>query len=402
MSDVYLLDTQCMPAMLGDMSLPAKPLPEEALSIVSSVFGSGGVVTTAYHPISIRENRMIVGAPVLGTQGEVLYALLLCAPVGSVEHGLRDAFYILSACLGIAMILAIAVSDILSHRFVTPLGRMKDATTRLISGDTAAKTGVAQDDEIGVLAAHIDELAERLEAAQKERSQLDQMRQDFFSDISHELRTPIAVVKGRVELLREGLISGADAVHACYSQLYADVTHIERLVNDLLELTRLQNVHFRIEMGLLNLGDVLRDTVRSMRQRAAERRIAIHMEDCASPFPVMGDYGRLRQLMIILLDNAIKFSPEDAAIRITAERTAAGCKVCIADSGPGIDEETLAHIFDRYFHNRSSRNRGGTGLGLPIAREIALRHQVDFSCESTPGEGTRFTLVFPECEIPEE
>ena len=149
---------------------------------------------------------MIVCAPVPDGQGGVRYALAMRMKVSSVAHTLQDAFYMLSACLLIAMMIAMVVSRFLSRRFVTPLHQMMDAATKMAQGDYSAKTHVVQQDEIGVLAMHIDELAEKLNEAQKERSRFDQMRQDFFSDISHELRTPITVIKGNIEMLKEGMI----------------------------------------------------------------------------------------------------------------------------------------------------------------------------------------------------
>ena len=149
-------------------------------------------------------------------------------------------------------------------------------------------------------------------------------------------------------------------------------------------------------MDVVNLSDVLSDSVRLMRQRTEKKNILLRFDNQAGPFPVLGDYGRLRQLMIILLDNAIKFSPEQSAIELVSRRSAGGCEVSVTDHGAGMDKETLSQIFARYFHNSTSQNRSGTGLGLPIAKEIALRHQAEFSCESRPGEGTCFTLFFPE------
>jgi len=398
MSDLYLLDREGNSVLLGEMQAPEKPLPQQALPLVSQVFETGKMTSAGFSFNPFRTGDMLVCAPVEDLQGGVQLALVMRAGVSSISHSLQDAFYMLTACLGIALVIAIAASGFLSRRFVTPLHRMMNAATQMARGDYGVKTQVVQQDEIGVLAAHIDELACKLAEAEKERSRFEQLRQDFFSDISHELRTPIFVVKGSIELLRDGIIDDPQQRQQCYDQLYADVHHLQRMVNDLLELNRLQNAQFRIEMETLNLMDVLADTVRSMRRKADEKHIEIRLDE-AKPFAILGDYGRLRQLMIILLDNAIKFSAEGGEVHIAVRKLQDACEVSVIDHGCGIDEEALKHIFDRYFHKHAGKNSGGTGLGLPIAREIALRHGAELVCRSRLGEGACFTLVFSEHHI---
>lgn len=400
MSELYLLDARGEIVLLGEMEMPKMPLGQQALEMAVRVFESNEVISSGFSLNPFQPEEMIVCAPVPDGQGGVRYALAMRMKVNSIAHTLTDAFYMLTACLLIAMTIAMIVSRCLSRRFVTPLHKMMDAAMRMAQGDYSAKTHVAQQDEIGVLAAHIDELADKLDEAQRERSRFDQMRQDFFSDISHELRTPIAVIKGNMELLREGMMEDTAQKKKCYEHLCTDVDHLQRLVGDMLELSRLQNTQFHIEMETINLADVLLDSVRAMRRRAEEKKIAIRM-DMMQPFAVMGDYGRLRQLMIILLDNAVKFSPEGAAVHVEIRQEKETCEVTVADHGCGIEPDAIKHIFDRYFHRPSDLNRSGTGLGLPIAREIALRHGLEISCRSTPGEGARFRVAFQACAIEE-
>ena len=400
MSELHLLDARGEIVLLGEMEMPKMPLGQQALEMAVRVFESNEVISSGFSLNPFQPEEMIVCAPVPDGQGGVRYALAMRMKVNSIAHTLTDAFYMLTACLLIAMTIAMIVSRCLSRRFVTPLHKMMDAAMRMAQGDYSAKTHVAQQDEIGVLAAHIDELADKLDEAQRERSRFDQMRQDFFSDISHELRTPIAVIKGNMELLREGMMEDTAQKKKCYEHLCTDVDHLQRLVGDMLELSRLQNTQFHIEMETINLADVLSDSVRAMRRRAEEKKIAIRM-DMMQPFAVMGDYGRLRQLMIILLDNAVKFSPEGAAVHVEIRQEKETCEVTVADHGCGIEPDAIQHIFDRYFHRPSDLNRSGTGLGLPIAREIALRHGIEISCRSTPGEGARFRVAFQACAIEE-
>ena len=402
MSDLYLLDRQGESVTIGELQLPENAVPQGAKALADRVFDENTLLSEPVFGGLLHADSLMTAAPVTGADGHTLYALVLYYPVNHVEHTLRDTVYILSICLATAMALAIVVSLVLSRRFVRPLYHMMDTAIRLTDGDYSAKTEVFQNDEIGVLAGRIDALAERLQEAEKERSRFDQLQRDFFSDISHELRTPLSVLKGSVELLRDGTIDTPEQRRQYYEQLYADASHLERLVGDLLELNRLQNTQFSMEMDVVNIADIMADTVRSMRQKAKEKQIEIRLDNQAGAFPVLGDYARLRQLLIILLDNAVKFSPEHAAVCLAARRVGDGCEVSVEDRGSGMDAETLRHVFDRYYHKRSAGNRGGTGLGLPIAVEIARRHQMELVCRSESGKGTRFSMVFPEHEIPEE
>lgn len=392
--ELVLLNRDASHAVIGEMKAPEMPPPQEALLLAQRVFETGEVVESAFTFNPIHLGDMMVCAPVRDAGGNVRYVLVIRAGVHGIAHALRDTFYMFAACLAIAMAVAIVISGFLSHRFVTPLNRIMDATTRLAEGDYTVKTHIRQKDEIGVLAGQIDDLAIKLDEARREHSRFDQMRQDFFSDIAHELRTPISVLRGNIELL--GVTEDEQKRKECREQLASDIQYLQRLVNDLLELNRLQNTQFRMEKDTINLMDVLGDTVRFMRRKADEKGIEIRLDE-AEPFAVFGDYGRLRQMMIILLDNAIKFSHEKDTVHIAVKKKGDTCEVSVIDHGCGFEQG--APIFDRYYHKRIGANSGGTGLGLPIAREIALCHEAQLSCTSRPGEGACFTIVFPEHQI---
>ena len=389
MSELVLLDRDGNHAVIGEMEIPDVPPPQEMLEIAGQMFDTGEVIESAFTFNPFHLGDTMVCAPVRDAEGDIRYALVMRAGVHGITHALLDTFYMFAACLGIALVIAIVASFFLSRRFVTPLHRMKNAATQLAQGDYSVKTNIDQQDEIGVLAAHIDDLAQKLAEAEKERSHFDQMRQDFFSDIAHELRTPISVLRGNIELL--GVTENEQKRKECQAQLSHDVQYLQRLVNDLLELNRLRNTRFRIEKETINLMDVLFDSVRFMRRKADEKGIEILLDE-AEPFAILGDYGRLRQMMIVLLDNAIKFSDEKDTVHIAVKRKGDVCEVSVIDHGCGFEQD--APIFDRYYHKRGQA--GSTGLGLPIAREIALRHDAQLTCQSRPGEGACFTIAFRE------
>ena len=264
---------------------------------------------------------------------------------------------------------------------------MEQTAAALADGQYETRSGVRQDDEIGSLARSLDILAERLESAAAERSKLDAMRRDFFASISHELRTPLTILRGSLDALSAGLIEDEAKRRDYLAQMQTNVLHLNRLVSDLFDLARLENPDFSIEKTEIDLSDALRDAVRSARRIAAPKSVEIRLED-APPIPMRGDYGRLRQMFLAVLDNAVKFSPEGGTVEIAVECAESRWRVAIADHGPGIDAETLPHLFDRFRTNRV----GGTGLGLAIAQTIARRHDVILEAENGTPNGAIFSF----------
>ena len=218
------------------------------------------------------------------------------------------------------------------------------------------------------------------------------MRQDFITNTSHELRTPITVLRGSLEVLQAGLVTDGPEKEEYLAQMMTNILHLQRLVNDLLELSRLQNADFSIDMQPLNLQDVLQDALHGARPLAEPRNIQLQRQGETAPLLLTGDYGRLRQMFMILLDNAIKFSPPGSRIELTVQGEGAHWQIDLQDHGCGIAPEELPHIFERFRRAHNEQNKNGTGLGLAIAGEIAQRHGITLTCASKLHEGTCFTF----------
>lgn len=394
MSSVWLVDKDANSIETGHKwdSFSDDELPEGAEEMVQQLFkgGAGCIQNSSLMPGS---NSVTTGVPVKDGDGNIFAVLLLHSSIRGMEQAQHDGIFILLFCILAALVFAAALSILLARRFIKPLKVMHNVTCQLINGNYQAKTNIMQNDETGTLARNIDELSARLSEAESERKELDQMRQDFISNISHELRTPVTVIKGSLEVLDEGLLTGQEEMKEYFHQMLSDVSQLQRLVNDLLELSRLQNTSFKIEKTKTNLTDVLFEAVRSMRQAALSKNITINSNE-GFPFPFYGDYGRLRQMFMVVLDNAIKFSEQGQAVDVSIKECQDGCEVIISDCGKGIPEEYLPYIFDRFYKDQSGQNRTGSGLGLSIAKQIAQRHGIEITCKSREGEGTSFLFRF--------
>ncbi len=183
--------------------------------------------------------------------------------------------------------------------------------------------------------------------------------------------------------------------------MLSDAAHLERLINDLLELSRLQNSSFQISKTTLNLTDILTESVRSMQMVADKKQVKICFDNEVGLALFQGDYGRLRQMFTTVLDNAVKFSPAGAVVTVALSFQDGQYLVTVADRGSGIPPEDIPYIFNRFYKDHSTQNRTGSGLGLPIAKQIADRHGISISCASICRDSTVFSFLLTQKEGPE-
>lgn len=389
MATVWIVDNdRNLISASHDGSTSGGKLPENAEKIINRVL-EGEITYGEDFSGLLNAPTLTVGVPIRKADG-ISGAVLLHSPVSGVNEAVLQGLLALGAGVMIALILAGMAAVWLSYRFINPLRRMNDAAGCLAEGDYTAKTGVNQADEFGQLAQTIDLLSERLTEARKQQEALDKMKQDFVANVSHELRTPVAVLRGSLEVLRDETINTPEEIREYYDQMLAESRHLERLVNDLLDLSRLQDAQFSLNMDEVNLSDVLRDTQRSIRRSAKEKGLQLLVNYPGEECIVNGDYGRLRQLILILLDNAVKFCKQQGTVELTLAKKKKGCLITVTNDGEEIPAETIPHLFDRFYKTNSLQNRSGTGLGLAIAKQIADRHHAQIRVESRNGVTTFF------------
>nr|WP_300090982.1 HAMP domain-containing sensor histidine kinase [Sedimentibacter sp.] len=391
MADVWIVDENLNLLTIGPMAqmhYTYSDMPEDADVVVRDVFDGSTTFSEGFSDM-LNAPTLTVGTPIV-SGNEIIGALLIHSPVEGMNDAIFEGFKMLVISIAIALVLSIVISVFLAMYFTEPLKKMKSTALVLAEGDYSAKTGIVQDDEIGELAATIDVLSERLDKASHESEILQKQRQDFITNISHELRTPVTVIRGSLEAICDGVVKDPAQVKEYNKQMLAESKGLERLVNDLLELSRLQNSDFKIEMHDINLCDVIRDAVRSASNMARKKNIIIDYTEDRDIFMIKGDYGRLRQMFMIVIDNAIKFSKENSIIYLNLNNNT----VEVRDTGIGIKREDMPFIFNRYYRIKTEENKTGTGLGLTIAKQIANRHNVEMSAESEPGTGTSFKFEF--------
>ena len=216
---------------------------------------------------------------------------------------------------------------------------------------------------------------------------LEQFRKDFVANVSHEFRTPLTVIKGSLEAIVDGTVDQPEDVKRYHERMLSETRSLERLVGDLLDLSRLQSGKISLNHEKIHLPTLLADTVKSLQTIADKKGIRIDYLQFSDIPPVLGDYDRLRQIMVIFLDNAVKYSPENTVVKVELS-VGELVEITICDQGYGISEEELPYIWDRFYKADKSRRGNSTGLGLAIVKHLVELHMGQVYLQSEVGKGT--------------
>lgn len=276
----------------------------------------------------------------------------------------------------------------LTRRVLQPLHRMAGVSWTIAGGDLSRRfTGPAGSREVATLARNFNHMIDRLEASL--RSQ-----QRFTADAAHELRTPLTALGGNVELLLLGADEGdPQRVQKVLRTMDLEIQRLTRLVNDLLQISRVEG-QTHLQLAQVDVAALLRDVATELRLVGPHAMIEVRADGV---LPVVGDRDKLKQVLINIGDNALKFTPPGATVTMTAARMGNTARLRITDCGPGIPAADLPRIFDRFYRSDASRARisGGMGLGLAIAKAIVDAHQGSIVASSIAGRGATFTIDLP-------
>jgi len=397
MADVWIVDKNLDMVTSGAVAsknYTYQDLPLGAEEVVSEVFA--GKTTFSESFSSLLETPVLtVGTPIFGETGEVVGVVLLHSSALGMDDAIAQGIIILIISIGVALAVSIFISTRLSLTFTRPLTAIKNTTQKLAKGDYSVRTDIKRTDEIGTLASSIDVLAVRLREAERQSEKFEKMRNDFVAGVSHELRTPLTVIRGSLEALLDGVVTDPDRAREYMGQMLSETRLLQRLVGDLLDLAKLQNMDFKTEKQPVPLCDILRDAKRGAENVAAPKEVSVSLELGSEDCVMLGDWDRIRQMFMVVIDNAIKFSPRggEIAIRLWKDKN---LFVSIKDNGRGIPKDELPDIFDKFAKTDHPANQGGTGLGLAIAKQIAVRHDISINVQSEVGAGTEFIFVIPK------
>lgn len=224
--------------------------------------------------------------------------------------------------------------------------------------------------------------------------QVETTRREFVSNVSHELRNPLASIKAMVETLEDGAISERNASMDFLNRIHKEVDRMTALVSDLLELSRLESRQAGIDLKPLDMRPLIDDVVRLFQDQAKLKGVSLYYLDNSKTHDVLGNDAKLREVLVNLVENAIKFTNRGEIV-IGTRLDGNHMTVTVRDTGAGISEEHIPHIFERFYKVERSRSDGGTGLGLAIAKHIVQLHNGEISVQSIEGHGSTFTFTVP-------
>lgn len=321
------------------------------------------------------------------TVAYVMVGAMLGNPMASADRlflrGInRIYFFSFIAFTSLGLILAL----LLLNRLFTPLKQIHEATGALAAGDYSIRTGIGGKDEVGQLAMSFDQMAEAMENARKWKEQL-------IADTAHELRTPVALIRGNLEMISEGIYSPSPER---LEKLNREVQSLSRLIGDMQTLSSMEGGNLVLDFTDQNPLWVIRDLVESVEPLLKEKSLSLESSLPESCPDIPMDLPRFQQVIMNLLTNAIRYSPVNGTIRISLLPEDTHLLFRVDDQGPGIPPEDRERIFERFTRLESSRNRqeGGRGLGLAIARAIVLAMKGKMGADDSPlgGVGLWFQL----------
>ena len=359
-------------------------LPEA--TVPHSVSDLKGPVTFEFTPPGSSRSYLAAAQPVrLEPDSQPLGAIIVAKPKTELRDQWVPLVWRLAAAVFVGAVFAGLLSWWLSRRITNPVTALASAADEIAAGNYAVRVPVSGGgDEISHLSERFNEMAARLAATEERERQ-------FLMSVSHELRTPLTAIKGHVDAIRDGLFDDPELERASLDVVAGETVRLERLVGDVLDLAKLNAHRFTVYPQEVDTGVLVERAHASFGEEARRRDIDFRLEEDPDAPTIVTDGDRVLQVITNLLANAFRWTPDGGTVVLACDRDDSLVRISITDTGPGIRSEERERIFVPFI----SRDNHGTGLGLPIARELAHALGGRLELDSTVGAGSIFTLVLP-------
>ena len=374
----------------------------EIQDVVDKALKQGENSAKLYNSRYYGQQMLIVANPIILDNGQKVGTVLLQEPYSSIETYMQDVYYYLIVAGLVAVLVALILAYWLTRRIVHPLTAMEQAATEMAQGQYEQNLPIESQDEVGRLGKALNSLAKDLQKYINDIEQQEKLRRDFVANVSHELRTPLTILRGYDEALLTGVAATPEERHEYCLLMQEEILRLERLIADLLDLSRLQGSgagKAPLEKQKLKLADLAEGLLHKLQQQAVKKKITLSLQN-EEPAPVIwGNGDRIMQMLLIFVDNALKYTQEGGKVTITTASSNGEALVTIADNGQGISKEDLPYVWERFYKADKSHSRSdkGTGLGLSIAKEILALHDGKAEIASEAGKGTIVTVRFKQC-----
>jgi signal transduction histidine kinase len=298
-----------------------------------------------------------------------------------------------------SILLALLLGLLLSGSLIVPIKQVRTRLAAIASGDFSGHLDVPNRDELGALAADLNRMNDQLEHLYRELETASQHKSEFLANMSHELRTPLNAVIGFSEVLQDRLFGDLNDKQAEYvDDIHTSGRHLLSLINDILDLSKIEAGRTELEVTTFALSDVLENAVALTRERATRQGISLRLEVDPSAGAVDADERKAKQVLFNLLTNALKFTARGGHVDVTAYGDGDEVRVSVSDDGIGIAAADQARIFEEFQQVGRSHVQEGTGLGLALSRRFVELHGGRLWVESAPREGSTFTFTLPRTQ----
>lgn len=295
-------------------------------------------------------------------------------------------FFPLGVILFFSLVLGLALSFFVGKRILQPIGDLRQAMSKVAKGDFSTQLDANHQME------DVAELYHDFNVMVKELSSIETLRNDFVSTISHEFKTPIATIKGYVQLLQNESLS--DEERQVYLERMLDGTQqLTHLTDNILKLSKLENQGMGLDFKAFRLDEQIREVILFLQPKWEQLNLALDLDLTRTNY--YGNEEFLYQVWLNLMDNAIKYSPPDSSIQVRLTSSEAGQLITISDEGIGMSADVAERIFDKFYQNDTSRKTKGNGLGLALAKQIVELHHGSIEVNSSLNNGSSFNVFLP-------
>ncbi|MFZ2145962.1 MAG: ATP-binding protein [Sedimentisphaerales bacterium] len=326
--------------------------------------------------------------------GVVRFAL----PLSEVQLQIQLIYRVVLLGAIVAIVIALTVAYFISRSIILPIRQMQETAQQIAKGDFSRKVNIKSSDELGELAKSLNIMANELQQKIENLKRMDRIRTDFVANVSHELKTPLTLIKGYIETLEDRAIDDKEKARKFITIIKEHTGRLENIINDLLSLSELELSRSSIEKTEFDLKSLIDEVVMGFGHAldAKQQTFGINLQ--GDDFRVKADRNNIEQVFVNLIDNAIKYTEDAGRINISLLEQQDAITITVEDNGIGIAKEHLDRVFERFYRVDKARSRelGGTGLGLGIAKHIVLAHDGKIHIESQINEGTKVFVTLPK------
>ena len=325
------------------------------------------------------------------------YIIRIAHDLDFIDDNVLKIRFILVIAATVSSLIALLSILNLSRYLTRPISQLIGMTKRIADGNYSATPDISQHNEIGELGRSIKSMGEKLRSNIEQYERVQEVRRDFIANASHELKTPVSAIKGYVETLLDGALENKQVNRRFLERALSNVERLEIIVNDMLDLSRLESYQQSRDERYIRLEDYIRNLLEDFNRKARDKGLVLNYENkLPVDFRLLVDTYHLDKAIINLMDNAVKYT-ETGSVTVHSFVEGGKCIIKVIDTGRGIKKEDLGRIFERFYRVDKARSRelGGSGLGLAIVKHVMEMYKGSVSVESELGKGSTFTLKFP-------